>query len=679
LTIATGFSIHSGGGAVVAKILVADDNSNIQRMVGLALKDQGIEVVAVGNGEAAVKKIVEIRPDLVLADVFMPVRNGYEVCQFVKEDPSFSHIPVILLIGAFDPLDEQEAQRVGADGVLKKPFVPPDPLITMVKAALKKAGVSLSKGVSDKINSGATRKATDVPVPPAPNRPLPSPASPLAGLTFSRLPSPPASIQPIVSDESFVDTPARPQPVKIDAAEHMMAFGNLMETTVTTEDPGFATLKTDTESDVEETEPLDVPEEDEESTVTAKASWRDNDQVDGEPVDALLGEDGIGPLHDWRDSDVAQNIGRKSARETWEHADQAEGFASAEDVPTEMVSFATELSALEGEALVADKPEGNKSESGWADVPAVEDVESTPEPSAVAVEVPKSEEAVPAQTDQHSENKTAESVSEEVVGSGAPDEKTEQPASGFEYLAAKPDESSKENSWFSRPASPWGQDAQAPSPATEMWSTAKTEGEAAPTGIDESQPSTLDDAPVSTSEDAAPALPGEATPGVFDRVSQASEASQAESEQAPPVSEETSGSTAAPEQVDTPQTVVEHDLPTPAEETLGASTGETTKASEETPQHAAEEEVRHATGEETQDRHNVSSETSSEQIAAAPSDESAMHEIAASETDAASSDMEALVARVLARISPEMLQAVTKQILKPVVAAILEDEAKRKK
>ena len=127
----------------MAKILVADDNSNIQKMVGLALKDQGIDVVAVGNGEAAVRKITDIKPDLVLADVFMPVRNGYEVCEYVKKDPSLAHIPVILLVGAFDPLDEQEAQRVGADGVLKKPFVPPDPLISMVKSALARAGVSL--------------------------------------------------------------------------------------------------------------------------------------------------------------------------------------------------------------------------------------------------------------------------------------------------------------------------------------------------------------------------------------------------------------------------------------------------------------------------------------------------------------------------------------------------------
>ncbi|HXZ11514.1 MAG TPA: response regulator [Candidatus Sulfotelmatobacter sp.] len=120
------------------RILVADDNTNIQKMVSLAFAERGVDVVAVGNGEAAVRRIPDASPDLVLADVFMPVRNGYEVCEFVKKDTRFAHVPVILLVGAFDPLDEKEARRVGADGVLKKPFVPPDPLIAMVMSALEK-------------------------------------------------------------------------------------------------------------------------------------------------------------------------------------------------------------------------------------------------------------------------------------------------------------------------------------------------------------------------------------------------------------------------------------------------------------------------------------------------------------------------------------------------------------
>ena len=122
----------------VPRILVADDNTNIQKMVVLAFEERGVDVIAVGNGEAAVRRIPDANPDLVLADVFMPVRNGYEVCEFVKKDTRFAHVPVILLVGAFDPLDEKEARRVGADGVLKKPFVPPDPLIAMVMSALEK-------------------------------------------------------------------------------------------------------------------------------------------------------------------------------------------------------------------------------------------------------------------------------------------------------------------------------------------------------------------------------------------------------------------------------------------------------------------------------------------------------------------------------------------------------------
>jgi len=79
----------SKSGASVPRILVADDNSNIQKMVALAFQDHGIEVIAVGNGEAAVRKMPDLNPDVVLADVFMPVRNGYEVCEFIKKDARF--------------------------------------------------------------------------------------------------------------------------------------------------------------------------------------------------------------------------------------------------------------------------------------------------------------------------------------------------------------------------------------------------------------------------------------------------------------------------------------------------------------------------------------------------------------------------------------------------------------
>ena len=157
----------------MAKILVADDNSNVQKTVALALTDLGVEVVAVNNGDAAIRKLADIAPDLVLADIFMPVRNGYEVCEYVKKDTRFSNVPVVLLVGAFDPLDEREAQRVGADGILKKPFVPPDPLMTMVKTLLDRSmgdrlvSVAASKPVVS-VQEKAGGVATAVQPPPAP-------------------------------------------------------------------------------------------------------------------------------------------------------------------------------------------------------------------------------------------------------------------------------------------------------------------------------------------------------------------------------------------------------------------------------------------------------------------------------------------------------------------------------
>jgi len=157
-------------GFPVPKILVADDNANIQKMVSLSFEDRGIQVIAVGNGEAAVRRIPDLQPDLVLADIFMPVRNGYEVCEFVKKDERFSHVPVILLVGAFDPLDEKEARRVGADGVLKKPFVPPDPLIAMVMSALEK-----NPKIAAELAKAKEAKAAVAPPPEPETAPIPEP------------------------------------------------------------------------------------------------------------------------------------------------------------------------------------------------------------------------------------------------------------------------------------------------------------------------------------------------------------------------------------------------------------------------------------------------------------------------------------------------------------------------
>ncbi|HEY3580403.1 MAG TPA: response regulator [Pyrinomonadaceae bacterium] len=104
------------------KLLLADDSATIQKVIDLTFADEGVQVVSVGSGREAIDRLLEIRPDVVLADVFMPSPNGYEVCEYVKTNEQLKHIPVMLLVGSFEPFDEAEARRVGADDILTKPF-----------------------------------------------------------------------------------------------------------------------------------------------------------------------------------------------------------------------------------------------------------------------------------------------------------------------------------------------------------------------------------------------------------------------------------------------------------------------------------------------------------------------------------------------------------------------------
>ena len=104
------------------KLLLADDSATIQKVIDLTFADEGVRVVTVNNGQDAIDQLLEVQPDIVLADVFMPARNGYEVCEYVKTNEKLKHIPVMLLVGSFEPFDEAEARRVGADDILTKPF-----------------------------------------------------------------------------------------------------------------------------------------------------------------------------------------------------------------------------------------------------------------------------------------------------------------------------------------------------------------------------------------------------------------------------------------------------------------------------------------------------------------------------------------------------------------------------
>jgi CheY-like chemotaxis protein len=104
------------------KILLADDSVTAQNMGRKILADAGYDVVTVNNGSAALKRITEIKPDLIVLDVYMPGYSGLEVCQRVKDSEETAHIPVLLTVGKLEPFKPEEARRVRAEGHIVKPF-----------------------------------------------------------------------------------------------------------------------------------------------------------------------------------------------------------------------------------------------------------------------------------------------------------------------------------------------------------------------------------------------------------------------------------------------------------------------------------------------------------------------------------------------------------------------------
>lgn len=403
----------------MAKILVADDNSNIQKMVGLALKDQGIDVVAVGNGEAAVRKISDMRPDLVLADVFMPVRNGYEVCEYVKADRSLSHIPVILLVGAFDPLDEQEAQRVGADGVLKKPFVPPDPLISMVKSALARSGIAPGRGASGEAVRGAPLPVRDVAAPVLASVPL-----------HSHGPEEP-------SREAFSSAP-RPVAVEIPEGSQPLAFGNLLSTPAPAP-PQEAAVEAEDASYVVPRHPNLDEERSWNAAHTEEASEKEEEAEESAPS---------GWTRDAADEDLEENIPAGAHRD-WQDAKFASEKQTEEAEPAEAIEAAPVANFPEPHAI---EEQIARLRSPW-NTPA-------PPPTSPTIVTPETAPTASAEPPQESAARSREVSPAEFSLTPAethtPPPVESQPAAGSA-------------SWFSVSSSPWDAEVKKVNQLADTW------------------------------------------------------------------------------------------------------------------------------------------------------------------------------------------------------------------
>jgi CheY-like chemotaxis protein len=221
------------------KLLLADDSVTIQRVIELTFADEDVQVIAVGDGRQAIERIESDRPDIVLADVGMPERDGYDVAAFVKNTPHLAHIPVLLLTGAFEPVDEQRASAVGCDGVLAKPFEP-HMVITRVKELLAeaprpRAAVTPPSRPApepfrpEDVNPELPPTQPMIPLPPEMRAPAPAAVSEAASVPVEALPIPESRlktadlevVQPLPSGEPTPDLAA--QAVIAEPAEPAVA------------------------------------------------------------------------------------------------------------------------------------------------------------------------------------------------------------------------------------------------------------------------------------------------------------------------------------------------------------------------------------------------------------------------------------------------------------------------
>ena len=197
-----------------ARILVADDSVTIQKVVELTFSKEDFTLIQARSGEEALRKAKEVRPDLILLDLVMPDKNGYDVCIALRADPMLRTVPIILLAGTFESFDQQRGTQAGANDFVTKPFES-QVLIGKVKQLL------FSKAVDARSAAGAPKSPTEAPtlrIPPAPARPEP-PTRVVSPPPAEQLPPRPAPAAPSQDDMwQLLDSPSPSIPPAAPAA-----------------------------------------------------------------------------------------------------------------------------------------------------------------------------------------------------------------------------------------------------------------------------------------------------------------------------------------------------------------------------------------------------------------------------------------------------------------------------
>ena len=121
-------------------VLVVDDSPTIRKIVEITLKRQGVEVISASSGVIALAAIANTPPQLILLDIMLPKVNGYQICQIIRRNPAYRHIPVVMLSGKDGVFDKVRGKLVGATEYITNPFEPRDLMRVVQKYVKVEAG-----------------------------------------------------------------------------------------------------------------------------------------------------------------------------------------------------------------------------------------------------------------------------------------------------------------------------------------------------------------------------------------------------------------------------------------------------------------------------------------------------------------------------------------------------------
>jgi CheY-like chemotaxis protein/predicted regulator of Ras-like GTPase activity (Roadblock/LC7/MglB family) len=150
----------------MSKVLVVDDSLSVRKVVERALAGRQIEVVCAASGSEAIELLERDAPDVVVCDVVMPDRDGYEICEFIKRHPRLAHTPVLLMSGIVNDEVRERAARVQSAGILAKPFAADDLIRHLDGLMPRRAATPAARETAapaDPVAAGVSREATPVP------------------------------------------------------------------------------------------------------------------------------------------------------------------------------------------------------------------------------------------------------------------------------------------------------------------------------------------------------------------------------------------------------------------------------------------------------------------------------------------------------------------------------------